>query len=121
MKPGRGFGLGVAVLLLAVALVPLLAGRPLRWWALAAMSACLLPALARPALLVPLERSWIRLGELLQQVVNPLLMALVFLVVVTPMGLILRLLGRDPPIESLIGRWRVTGECGSIPGRPPNR
>ena len=53
-------------------------------------------ALLRPALLSPLNRAWFRLGLLMHKVVNPLVMGLVFFVVVTPMGLLMRAFGKRP-------------------------
>lgn len=45
--------------------------------------------------LAPLNRAWMRLGEMLGQVVNPVVLGLIFFVVFTPLGLLLRLGGRD--------------------------
>jgi len=49
-----------------------------------------------PAILVPLNRLWFRLGRLLHRVVNPLVMGLLFFVVITPYGLLMRLFGKRP-------------------------
>ena len=53
-------------------------------------------ALSRPALLAPLNRLWSRIGALLQAVVSPLVMAILFYGIITPIGVLLRLLGQDP-------------------------
>jgi hypothetical protein len=53
-------------------------------------------ALARPKTLAPLNRVWTGVGLLLHRVVNPLAMAFVFYGTVAPIGLVLRLLGKDP-------------------------
>jgi hypothetical protein len=53
-------------------------------------------ALLRPAALAPVNRLWFRLGLLLHKLVSPLLMALLFYGVVTPTGLLIRMLGKDP-------------------------
>jgi hypothetical protein len=50
----------------------------------------------RPSLLSPLNRLWFRLGLLLHRVVTPVVMGLVFFVVITPMGLIMRACGNCP-------------------------
>ena len=49
----------------------------------------------RPSLLRPLNRLWFKFGLLLNKVVNPLIMGLVFYITVTPIGLIMRVLGKD--------------------------
>ena len=61
------------------------------------MAAAFLSATAaRPALLAPLNRVWYRIGMLLQAVVSPLVMAILFYGIITPTGLLLRLIGHDP-------------------------
>jgi hypothetical protein len=47
-------------------------------------------------LLRPFNRLWFRFGLLLSRVVNPLVMGLLFYFTVTPIGLIMRALGKDP-------------------------
>jgi hypothetical protein len=51
--------------------------------------------LLAPGLLAPLNRAWTRLGLLLFKVVNPLVLGLIYLTTVVPIGLLMRLLGRD--------------------------
>jgi hypothetical protein len=65
------------------------------YWSVAA-SAFLITALLWPALLAPLNRLWFRFGRLLHRVVNPLVMGLLFFVVITPVGLLMRVLGKRP-------------------------
>src|SRR5258706_1209110 len=64
------------------------------WW-LAAAAVFALAALFWTAPLAPLNRVWTRIGQLLHAIVNPLLMGLVFAVAIVPMGLALRLFGKD--------------------------
>ena len=94
-EPGS---LGSFALVMAVAL-PLVAWfLPRGWWsAVLLVSAVTIPLLWRlaPRLLIPLNRSWFRLGLLLGRIVTPLLMGVVFFGVVTPIGLIRRMLGKD--------------------------
>jgi len=52
-------------------------------------------ALLAPAILAPLNRLWLKLGLLLHKVVTPIIMGLLFYGVVTPMGVMMRLLGKD--------------------------
>ena len=62
----------------------------------AASGLLLLVALLAPGVLAPLNRAWFRLGLLMSRVVNPLVLTVLFYAVVTPTGLLLRLLGKDP-------------------------
>ena len=92
----RSFGLVFAVVFAIVAFWPLTGGHGPRWWAFAVAAAFLLAALLRPGLLAPLNRLWTRLGLLLHKIVNPLVMGLMFFLVITPMGIVMRMTGKDP-------------------------
>jgi hypothetical protein len=92
----RSFGLVFTAVFLLVGLAPLLHGRGPRYWALSIGVAFLAVALVRPALLGPLNRLWTRFGLLLHGIVNPIVMGLLFFLVLTPFGIGLRLLGKDP-------------------------
>lgn len=91
----RAFGLTGAAALSLLGLWPLVQYRPLRPWALAIAVVLLVLALFRPQLLGPANRLWLRLGRLMQRLVTPAVMALVFYSTVTPVALVLRLLGKD--------------------------
>lgn len=116
----RSFGLLFTVVFTIVALLPLWSGRPLRAWALAVALAFGITALARPALLGPLSRLWQRLGLAMHYVVNPVVMAALFYLVVTPFGIGMRLLGkgrsrRMRPDPSATTYWIDRA------GQPPSR
>jgi len=66
-----------------------------RWWALGLSAAFAVVALVRPDILHPLNRAWLAFGRLMHRVVSPLVMGLVFFLVVTPTGWIMRLRGKD--------------------------
>lgn len=92
----RSFGLVFTGFFALVGAWPLVHGMAPRWWALALAALFLAVALARPALLAPLNRIWTRFGLLLHKVVNPIVMGVMFFLVVTPTGLLMRLAGKDP-------------------------
>ncbi len=92
----RGFGLVFAVVFAIVSLWPLTGGGAVRLWALAVAAVFLVLALAAPRSLAPLNKVWTKFGLLLHKIVNPLVMGLLFYLVVTPMGLAMRALGKRP-------------------------
>jgi len=92
----RAFGVVFAVVFALVSLWPLLDGLPIRLWALVVSGAFLLAALLKPRILSPLNRLWFRFGLVLHKIVNPLVMGLLFFLTVTPIALIMRLVGKDP-------------------------
>ena len=100
-EPVRGssdsaFGLIVGGVVTAIGLGPLIKGNTPRWAAVGAGVVLLLLALIRPSLLHGANLLWTRLGLLLHRLVSPILMATMFYLVFTPMGILLRLLGKDP-------------------------
>ncbi len=92
----RQFGLVFAGVCSVVALWPLRSGGAVRWPGLALAALFLVAAVVRPSWLHPLNRAWMRLGLLLGRIVNPIVTAVLFFVVFTPAGLLLRALGKDP-------------------------
>jgi hypothetical protein len=96
-RPGsdRSFGLVIGGALGAIGLLPLLRGHGARWWSLGLAAAFLLVSATRPAFLGPLNRLWHRLGLLLHAVVSPVVLGLLFFSTVTPIGLLMRALGKD--------------------------
>ncbi len=92
----RAFGVVFAVVFAIIGLFPLLGDGAVRVWAVAISLVFLALALAAPRLLKPLNRLWFRFGMLLNMIVTPLVMALLFFVTVTPIALAMRLVGKDP-------------------------
>ena len=92
----RAFGLVFGAVFTIAGLWPLTAGGPVRIWALGLAIAFLLAAAAYPRILAPLNRIWTRLGAFLHRIANFVILTLLFYLVITPMGLALRLLGKDP-------------------------
>jgi hypothetical protein len=91
----RSFGIVFSVFFLAVALIPLLHGRDIRFWALWPSIAFAFVAFSKPVILAPLNKLWTRLGIVLNHVVSPVALGVLFFGIVVPTGIILRLLGKD--------------------------
>ena len=92
----RSFGLVFFVAFAAYGLWPLLREpRSVRPWALIVGAVFLLLALAAPKALAPLNRLWTKLGLLLGKIVNPIVMGLLFFFTITPIGILLRMMGKD--------------------------
>jgi Saxitoxin biosynthesis operon protein SxtJ len=94
----HSFGLVIAAFFALVAVLPALhrPPSPIRWWAAALAAAFLALALVRPDALSPLNRLWQKLGLLLSRIVSPIVLALLFYLIVTPVGLLMRTFGEDP-------------------------
>jgi hypothetical protein len=92
----RSFGIMMAAVLAAVALLNAWHAGRLWPWAGGLAALLLAAALLRPSVLSPLNRIWLKFGLLLHSVVNPVVMALLFYGTVLPTGLVMRMMGKDP-------------------------
>ena len=96
MGSDRSFGLVFAAVFALACLLPLKSGEEPRLWAGAVAAAFLVVSFAAPKLLKPLNRLWFLVGMALHHVVTPVVMGLLFFVTVTPIAVIMRLMGKDP-------------------------
>lgn len=92
----RSFGLVFATVFLVIAGWPLLHGEALRGWSVGVSAAFALVALLKPALLAGMNRLWAKLGVLLGKVVSPIALGILFYGILTPIGVLMRLAGKDP-------------------------
>jgi hypothetical protein len=93
----RHFGLIVGGIFGLVGLWPLVVrGSSVRPWAIGLAVALILPALVAPRVLGPAQRAWMALGNALGWVNTRIVLGLIFFGLITPMGLMFRLMGRDP-------------------------
>ena len=91
----RSFGIVFFIFFLIVATYPLYFGENIRIWSLALSFIFLVLGLLNSRILTPLNLIWFKFGMLLGRVVSPFVMGLVFFLVVTPTGLIMRMLKKD--------------------------
>ena len=91
----RSFGIVFFVVFLLIALYPLLKDSDLRIWSLLISFIFLALGLSNSNLLTPLNKLWFKFGLFLGKIISPLIMGFIFFVVVTPIGIIMRLLGKD--------------------------
>ena len=95
ISSNRSFGIVFFIVFLLIAFYPLLKGDDLRIWSLIISFIFLILGLINSKLLTPLNRIWFKFGLLLGKFISPLIMGIIFFVVVTPIGIIMRLLKKD--------------------------
>ena len=95
ISSNRSFGIVFFIVFLLIALYPLLKGNDLRIWSLIISFIFLALGLINSKILTPLNRLWFKFGLLLGKFISPLIMGIIFFVVVTPIGIIMRLLKKD--------------------------
>jgi|TARA_B100000315_G_scaffold40600_1_gene35441 hypothetical protein len=95
ISSNRSFGIVFFIFFLIVSIYPLIKGGEIRIWSLFIALIFLILGIINSKLLTPLNKIWFRFGILLGNFVSPIIMGIVFFIVVTPVSLILRLLGKD--------------------------
>ncbi len=92
----REFGWVFTAVFCLIGLWPLLDAAMPRVLALIVAALFALATLFFPAALSPLNRLWTRLGAFLHKIVNPVVLGLIYALTIVPIGLIFKILGKDP-------------------------
>ena len=91
----RNFGLVFFIFFLIISIWPLIDGGTLRIWSVVISLAFLFLGLLNSKILSPLNLLWMKFGELLGKVIAPMVLSLIYFLVITPIGLLMRLIGKD--------------------------
>ena len=95
LPSNRNFGLVFFVFFLIIGLWPLLETNEIRYWSIFFSIIFFLLGITNSKLLNPLNKIWFNFGILLGKVISPLIMGIIFFLVVTPIGVIMRVIGKD--------------------------
>jgi hypothetical protein len=91
----RFFGQTFFVVFLIFSLWPILGGDSVNIISLSIAFGFLGVSLIKPSLLGPLNRLWLKFGTLLHSITSPIILGVMFFLVITPIGLLMRLFGKD--------------------------
>ena len=91
----RSFGLLFFIIFLIVGLWPLKNGDNVNFYFILVSFIFLILGLINSKLLYPLNKLWIKFGEILGIIIAPIVMALVYFIFLTPISLIVRIFGKD--------------------------
>jgi hypothetical protein len=89
------FGIFFFIFFLIIGLYPLVSVGVIRIWSIVLSLVFLIITIIRPNLFTFLNRSWIQFGIFLGKIISPIVMGIVFFFVVTPIGILLRILKKD--------------------------
>ena len=95
ISSNKSFGIVFFILFFLISLYPLLNNESIRIWALVISLLFLILGILNSTVLTPLNLIWFKFGIFLSKIISPLVMGIIFFLVVTPIGLILRLCGKD--------------------------
>ena len=102
ISSNRNFGFLFFVVFFVISLWPLKSQGDLRLWAFILSLVFLVLGVLNSKFLTPLNKLWFKFGILLGSIVSPIVMGAVFFIVVTPVGLIMRFLGKDSLKMSIV-------------------
>ena len=94
-KDNITFGILFFIFFLIIGLYPLKSGGVIRIWSIILSLIFLITTITKPNLFTYLNRLWIKFGMLLGKIISPIVMGLVFFFVVTPIGILVRVLKKD--------------------------
>ncbi len=95
MGTNKNFGIVFFIVFLIIGLYPLINQGDIREWSIVISFIFLILGLINSKILTPLNKVWFKFGILLGKIISPLIMGFIFFLVVTPIGLIMRILGKD--------------------------
>ena len=95
VSSNKSFGIVFSIFFLLISVYPLLNNDPIYYWSLFVSFIFLVLGLMNSKILSPLNLLWFKFGILLGKIVSPVVMGIIFFLVVTPIGFIMRILGKD--------------------------
>ena len=95
ISSNRSFGIVFFIVFLLIATYPLLKGNDVRIWSLLVSFGFLILGLINSKILSPLNKLWFKFGIILGKIISPVVMSAIFFLVVTPTGLIMKLIKKD--------------------------
>ena len=91
----RSFGIVFFIVFLSIALYPLIYTGEFRLWSLIISFIFLILGVFNSKILTPLNKLWFKFGIFLGKIVSPIIMGIIFFFVVTPIGILMRVFGKD--------------------------
>ena len=91
----KSFGIVFFIVFFIIAIFPLINNSEIRIWAVIISLIFLILGLINSKILTPLNKAWFKFGIFLGKIISPIIMGVIFFLVVTPIGLFMRLLGKD--------------------------
>ena len=91
----KSFGIVFFIVFLIISFYPLINQENIRVWSLIISLIFLILGLLNSKILNPFNKLWFKFGMILGRIISPIIMSIIFFLVVTPIGLIMKLLKKD--------------------------
>ena len=91
----KNFGLTFFIVFLIISFWPLMHNEQIRIWSLVIALIFLILGMSNSKILTPLNAIWFKFGLFLGKIVSPIVMGIIFFLIVTPISIIMKILGKD--------------------------
>ena len=91
----KNFGLTFFIVFLIISFWPLMHNDQIRIWSLVIALIFLILGMSNSKILTSLNTIWFKFGLILGKIVSPIVMGIIFFLIVTPISIIMRILGKD--------------------------
>tara|TARA_A100001015_G_scaffold303525_1_gene393315 strand:+ start:2552 stop:2938 length:387 start_codon:yes stop_codon:yes gene_type:complete len=91
----RSFGIVFFLVFLIIGVFPIKSGGSINYLLVCISTIFLFLGIINSKLLTPLNKIWFKFGIMLGHIVSPVIMSLIFFMVVTPIAVLLKILGKD--------------------------
>ena len=95
MPTNRNFGIVFFIVFLLIGLFPLIQNKEPRVWSLVISIIFLILGILNSKILTPLNKFWMKFGLFLGNLISPIVMGIIYFGVITPTGIIMRILKKD--------------------------
>ena len=95
ISSNKSFGIIFSVFFLIVSLYPLTNAQDMRIWAVILSILFFILGLLNSKILTPVNLLWFKFGLVLGKIFSPIIMGIIFFFVVTPIGIIMKVLKKD--------------------------
>ena len=95
MSSNKSFGIVFFVVFLIISLFPLLKGEKIIFSLLIISIVFLILGLLNSKILFPINKLWFKFGIILSSIISPIIMGIIYFLILTPIGLLMRLFGKD--------------------------
>jgi len=95
ISSNRSFGIVFFIVFILIAFYPLINQGEVRTWSVLVSLFFLIFGVINSKILTPLNKIWFKFGIFLGKIISPIVMGLIFFLVVTPIGFLMRMLKKD--------------------------
>ncbi len=95
MSSNKSFGVVFFLVLGLLGIWPYLSGGDPIYWLILLSIIFLFLGLINSKVLSPFNKIWIKFGEILGRIIAPLVMGIIYFIILTPIGILMKFLGKD--------------------------